>query len=296
MTPPIIDPDTLSPAVHQEIITTLVALAADPLVANLATPLEQFYQQKWRVAVARETDLSVEEYRVEAMILVADQHLDDFVDELDTVLLRLVNKDRTDPLYAFFFGHKRPFELKRPVLSAQLETMRGFVAPLKTSSHTELGTLGARLEGLIADADTAVTRQQAATIASKTFWTLGERKTCLDELNALRQSTAGILSEMPHKHPEKHLPVNYVERFFRRPSRRTKSSKDLTIGEIRTKIAEQDQVLTLLKAQLDEALAREAAAAHLRAEKNALENELAEAEKVAAEAKARVAAIKAKIG
>lgn len=254
MTPPILDLTTSTPSIQQEITVSLVLLEADPLVASLAVPLVTFYQQKWLPAVAKETELVLEEVRADALVDGADQALDDFVDELDAVLLRLVAKDRNDPLYAFYFGKKRPFELKRPVLGGQLETMRDFVQPLKTSAQAELADLGTRLEALVAAADAAVKRQQAAVTTNKTFRTLGERKACIDELNALRQSIAGTLSEMPHKHPEQRLPVDYAERFFKRASRRGKSSKDLSAAELQAKIALQEQVLADLKAQLVEAL------------------------------------------
>lgn len=295
MTPAILDLNVTSSTIQQEIIITLVLLEADPFVAYLAPPIATFYQQKWRPAVAHETELLVEEHRADALFDAADHSLDDFVDELDAVLLRLVGKDRNDPLYVFFFGKKRPHELKRPVLAGQLETMRDFVQPLKTASHAELVELGARLEGLVATADVAVKRQQAAATASKTFRTLGERKACIDELNALRQATAGTLSELPHKHPDKRLPVDYVDRFFKRPSRRGKSAKDATSAELQEKITEQEQLLAALKSQLADALAKDEADAHAKAEKEALQAELDAAQKAAADANARITAIKAKM-
>jgi uncharacterized coiled-coil protein SlyX len=294
-TPPILDLTTSTPSIQQEIITTLVLLEADPLVSNLATPLETFYQQRWRPAVVQETELLIEEVRADALVDAADHALDDFVDEFDAVLLRVVGKDRNDPLYAFYFGKKRPFELKRPVLGGQLEMMRDFVQPLKTASQTELAELGIKLEGLVNTADAAVKRQQAAVTANKTFRTLGERKSCIDELNALRQSIAGTLSEMPHKHPEKRLPVDYAERFFKRSARRGKSSKEFTVAELEVKISEQEQVLAALKVQLAEAVAKSEAEAMAKAEKEALRGELEIAQKAAIEANARIAAIKAKL-
>lgn len=297
MTAPILDLQTPSNTIQQEIITTLVLLEADPLVAQLAIPHEEFYKQKWRAIVAQEAELLIEAYRADALIDAADLQLDDFVDELDAVLLRVVGKDRTDPLYAYFFGKKRPHELKRPVLAGQLETMRGFVQPLKTSAHAELSALGPRLEGLIARADAAVKRQQNAAESIKTFRTMGARKACIDELNALRKSTAGTLSEMPHKHPEKRLPGDYAERFFKRAPRRGKTAaKYVTSADLLALIPEQEQALAALKAQLADVLAKEEAEAQAKAEMDALQSELVAAEKAAAEAEARIAAIKAKMG
>jgi len=51
-----------------------------------------------------------------------------------------------------------------------------------------------------------------------------------------------------------------------------------------------------LKAQLAEALTKEAAEANAKASKDSRQNELAAAEKAAAEANARIAAITAKLG
>ncbi|MBK9260136.1 MAG: hypothetical protein IPM54_09905 [Polyangiaceae bacterium] len=296
MTAPIIDTDAPSSGVQQEIIVTLVLLEADPLVAHLAPAFDTFYNQKWLPLAAQESALLVEAYRADAIIDVADNALDDFVDELDTVLLRLVAKDRSAPLYAYYFGKKRPHELKRPVLAGQLETMRTFIKPLKTSTDAELSALGHRLEELVSKADDAVARQSAAAEAIKTFRAIGARKAGIDELNALRKSTAGALSEMPHKHPEKHLPADYAARFFKRSPRRGKTAaKEVTSAELKARIAEQEQVLTALNAQLADVLAKEEAAARAHTEATALQLELAEAEKTAAEAAARIAAIKAKL-
>lgn len=297
MTAPIIDLNTPSTAIQQEIVTSWVLLEADPVVAHLAPDFETFYQRKWLPVVTQETVLTLEAHRTDALVDVADQALDDFADELDTVLLRLVGKDRSDPLYAYYFGRKRPHELKRPILAGQLQTMRDFVQPLKTSSHAELSSLGERLEALIANADAAVTRQHRAAESIKTFRTLGERKTCLDELNALRKATAGILSEMPHKYPEKRLPNDYAARFFKRAPRRGKTAaKDVTSADLQASIAEYEQILTALKAQLDDVLAKEEADARAKAELDALQSELAAAEKAAADANSRISAIKAKMG
>lgn len=296
MTAPIIDANAPSSAVQQEIIVTMVLLEADTLVVHLAAAFDTFYNQKWLPVVVQETALLVEAYRADAQVDVTDVGLDDFVDELDTVLLRRVAKDRTDPLYAYYFGKKRPHELKRPVLGGQLETMRSFIKPLKTSNDAELTALGQRLEVLVAKADEAVARQQAAAEAIKTFRTMGARKACIDELNALRKSTAGALSEMPHKYPEKHLPADYADRFFKRGPRRGKTAaKEVTSAELKARIAEQDQILAALNTQLADVLAKEEADARARAEVNALQLELSEAEKTAAEAATRIAAIKAKL-
>ena len=131
-------------------------------MTHLAPEFETFYQHKWLPVVAQETRLTLKAHRTDALIDVADQDLDDFVDELDTVLLRLVAKDRSNPLYAYYFGRKRPHELKRPILAGQLQTMRDYVLPLKTSNQAEWANLGARLETLTANTDAAVTRQRRA--------------------------------------------------------------------------------------------------------------------------------------
>ena len=296
-TPPIIDNIQVSSAnVQQEVVTTWSLLGADPLVANLAAPYETFYQQKWLPVVARETELLVEDHRADAMVDAADHALDDFVDELDSTLLQIVGKDRSDPLYDYYFGKKRPHEMKRPVLGDELETLRSFVQPLKTSPHGALAALGEKLELLIARADAAVERQRIAAETIKTFRTLGERRAAIDELNALRQSTAGILSEMPHKHPEKRLPADYAARFFKRGPRRGKTAgKDITSADLSALIAEHKQQVETLEKQLAEVLAKEEAEARAKSENEALQAELLAAEKTAAETAARIAALKAKL-
>jgi hypothetical protein len=105
--------------------------------------------------------------------------------------------------------------LKRPVLGAELATVRGFLPSLETSTYPALTALAPQLAALIVNADAAVAQQLAATQALESFDMLGPMKTLIDEDNALRQSVYGKLAAMPHEHPAAMLPPTFADRFFR---------------------------------------------------------------------------------
>lgn len=296
MSAPIIDPDRSTNGLLEELIVTIALLEANTHAAFLAPPFVDLYEKDWTKLALEEVGLLIAAHRADALVTAADDGLDDFVDDHDKLLLRKVKSNREDPLYAFYFGKKRPHELKRPVLVGQLDTMRAWVNPMKTSPDTELVAMGTRLEALVANADMALTKQSEASGALKTFRKLGAKKIFIDKLNALRKSTDGKLAELPHANPDARLPNDFASRFFKHGPRRGKTAaKEVTSAALKEQIADTRELLSALETQLVDVLAKEEAealaAAHAEADKAAL----AAAEKEAAEAAAKVAALKAKL-
>jgi hypothetical protein len=156
MPAPIIDPRTATLTLLEELIVTLALLEANPLTAAFAPAFEELYKNDWHKLTLDEFTYLVAAYRADALVATADDVLDDFVDDLDKILLRKVKNNRDDTLYAYYLGAKRPFELKRPVLGGQLDIMVGWVERLKGSSDSELAALGARLETLVTAANAAL--------------------------------------------------------------------------------------------------------------------------------------------
>lgn len=296
MSAPILDFRSSSVTLLEELIHTLARLEANPLTASFAPPFEALYKHEWTQAALQEFALLVEAYRADALVEEADDDLDDLVDDLDAYARRKVKGDLKDPFYLYFFGAKRPYELKRPMLGGQLETMRGWVGPLHTAGDEEALKLASKLEGLIVKADIAISKQSTATEKVKTFRTLGARKTLVDKLNALRKSTDGKLAELPHTNPSAKLPGHFASRFFKHAPKRGKTAaRELTSADLKTRLADAKAEIAALEQQLSDAIAKEEAEALARAQLEADKAALAEAEKEAAEAAAKVATLKAKI-
>ncbi|MEI7894958.1 MAG: hypothetical protein WCI05_17815 [Myxococcales bacterium] len=235
-------------------------------------------------------------YRADALVVAADDALDDFVDELDKVLLRLVKNNRDDLLYAYYFGAKRPFVLKRPVLGGQLETMRTWIPSLLSASDPDLVLLGKRLEVLVAAADEALAKQAAAKEAVKTFRALGGRKSFIDRFNAVRKSTDGKLAEMPHARPEARLPMDFASRFFKHESRRSKNtSKELTSEGLKAQIEDTKGQLHALEGQLAEAITKDEAEDRANKQVQTDRADLAASEKAYEALAAKMAGLRAKL-
>jgi hypothetical protein len=279
----------------EQLIYTLALLEANPLTASLAPPFEEL-QKSWETLSLDEAAQLVEVYRADALVVAADDALDDFVDELDKVLLRLVKNNRDDLLYAYYFGAKRPFVLKRPVLGGQLETMRTWIPSLLSASDPDLVLLGKRLEVLVAAADEALAKQAAAKEAVKTFRALGGRKSFIDRFNAVRKSTDGKLAEMPHARPEARLPMDFASRFFKHESRRSKNtSKELTSEGLKAQIEDTKGQLHALEGQLAEAITKDEAEDRANKQVQTDRADLAASEKAYEALAAKMAGLRAKL-
>lgn len=214
------------------------------------------------------------------------------MDAIQQAVLLETKNDRKAPLFLLYFGAKRPHELKRPVLGGQLETMRGWIHSLLASSNPVLAALGARVAHQVAAADVAVASQAKAEQQNRDFRTIGARKGLLDSLNAIRKAIYGKLSELPHASPAEHLPATFAEPFFRHDS--GGKSAPVTSAELAKQVSDLQSQLAAAEAQLAKALADDASVAKAKSDADAAATALAQAEKEAADAVAKVAALKAK--
>ncbi|MFO0761903.1 MAG: hypothetical protein U0359_36020 [Byssovorax sp.] len=294
---PIIAQDTSLATVLEENTITLARLKANPLTADMAQDFTSFYNA-WTKVNAQEINLRVAVVTALAEVAVVDETLDPLVDALAAAVLVITKNDRKAPLYQLYFGTKRPSELKRPVLGAELETVRGFIPSLVGSSNSSLVNVGNQIADVVNLADLAVAKLALAEQMNRDFRAIGERKALIDQFNAVRKVTYGKLSEMPHALPDEHLPATFAEQFFRHDkSRSNGSGKPLDTEDIEAIIKAKEAELKALQDELIKAQQKEAAeaAAKQKAEIDADKAALEEAEKEAAEAAAKVQALKNKL-
>lgn len=290
MAAPLIKSDASLVSMLEDATFTQARLAASPLTSALAADFDAFLPQ-WKAVHEQEITLRIAIVKAGAVVSASDDALNSLVDEVAQAVLIEVKNNRKAPLYVLYFGEKSPAQLKKPVLAGQLETMRGWTPSLLGASNSALQAIGAKLQAAVAAADTSVASLAAAEQAMRDFRTIGERRSLVDGLNALRKSTYGKLSEMPHAQPALQLAATFAEDFFRHESRRAPtppSSAKLaeTIASLQAEIDER-------KADLVTTLAAEEAAAKALADAAAHDAAIAEAKKEAKDAAAKVAALEA---
>lgn len=170
--------------------------------------------------------------------------------------------------------------------------MRGWIPSLLASSNPVLAAIGAKVKQKVAAADAAVASQAKAEQQNRDFRTIGARKALLDSVNAIRKAIYGKLSEPPHANPAEHLPATFAEPLFRHDS--SGKSAPLTSAELTLQVSNLQSQLAAAQAQLATALAGDANVAKAKSDSDAAAVALAQAEKEAADAVARVAALKAR--
>lgn len=269
---------------HTELMTTAYAQTAG-LAAPFATMRVEVRKQK-----ADEDKLHDNQLLARALALSADDDLNRLVDDTKNAVLAASGNDYQAPLYKQLFAGQSPSELRRPLLGAQLATMRLWVGPLSASGHAELMAIATRLLAAIAKADEAEMKLALAQQALDEF-RAGARSTCIEACNALRKLTYGKISEITHGSAE--LASDFPDRFFMTNG----GSRAPTIAEMTQSVERLRAKLKRQEAQLE--AMKEKAAQQWKARQEA---ELAErkarfesAQKRAAEAAAEVAKLEAEL-
>lgn len=281
----ILKPDCSLATALDEACITHARLLANPLTRAYASDYDGFFAA-WPICNAQEIQLHTAVVRLNALIVACDDELNAIADATHQAVLLEVNSDRSSARYLRYFGDETVSLIKRPVLSTQLETMRGWIPSLLASTNAVLSALGERLVKAVAAADETVAARLVAEQENRDFRTIGARKELIDGLNAVRKALYGKLSELPHAHPELHLPANFAEQFFRHESGK-KAEPVLTVKEL-------EQAITASKARTGEleGLLAIAVAAAAKVAKDKLEREEAIAELQQADEKREAAAAK----
>jgi hypothetical protein len=279
-------------SIWKEIRHTLAMVKVYPFLAAQVAPVQPFVQS-WLQLMQAEMALQLELEEAENQLIVADDELDVLCPAIAATLLAEFG-DRDHAEYQRYFKGIRPSDLCRPILGAQLDTMRTWVPSLLSSTSQPLRDLGNRLAQCIIEADQAVTAHSEAERKQADF-VLRTRKPFIDALNAMRLALYGQVAEMPHKRSELKLLKNFANRFFMRS--RKKKSRPLTIPELERVILRKRADLARDEAQLRQLEEERAEEQSMRenAEYEEAERALAEAERVRAEAEARMEELRTRL-
>ena len=273
----IIDPESSLHLALEHTTYSLTRLRAHSLTVAFAAEFADF-QSEWMKVNTQEILIEIEILSAAALVIACDDDLDTLVDAVSNALKILTDNKADVGLYQAYFRGKTPSELKRPVLSWQLEFMREWIGELQKSPHASLNALGAELERKVAAAYDAKSGLSTAQQKNRVFRTIGARKELFDKLNALRKRTYGKVAELPHTHPEANLPGSFASGFFKRVSRPKVIETTPTSEDLKTRITETEAMLAALRAQLTEVLEQEAAQAKAAEDDKAADEELARME------------------
>lgn len=242
----------------EELVYTLARLRAYTNTAKYVSSFETLLSD---LKKTKETEMSLQEkiLSAEALIDSCDDELDECVDKFSNILLTLTQNNRSDLLYQRYFGSIRPSDLKKPVLGEELETVRGWLDSLKSSTHKELQEVGTSFEEIVTRADKALTSLRELRTKYTDFRTLGAREQFFARANAERKSIYGELNKLAHSQRDLQA-SSFADRFFlhRRVSKRADPESS---AEIREHIDEIETTLKEWHARYESALAREAEAA-----------------------------------
>ena len=277
------------PDVAQEITHTTAQLRAYPFLQTQADQAEALLADVNRLT---QEQLALERAIMEARArkYVVDDGLNGVSSAIAGTLLTENGGDRSDPVFLRYFGNTQPSRFNRPVLGAQLATMRTWVLSLVQGSPA-LQAYGVQLNQCVSEADTAVRNEAEAERALADF-KIGPHTELMDRVNGLRLAHYGQLAELPHTRRDLGLPQDFAHRFFLRATgqrRPTIATLEKEVASLRTQLEKAEQQLAGLREESE-------AETRLRDDAELAEaaEELAAIEQQRAEAAARLAEIQAR--
>jgi len=197
-------------------------LRADPRAADLAKPIAALLDQ-WPTVHAAQLAHADAQTEAQGDVALADDALDARVDAFDNDARHHVGGDRDDPRYTLYFT-ETPFELKRPVLNEQLDTMRDWQEHLKSE---ESPTLRAHAKGLAAElaaGDAALKARAEADAKNAAFRSTGAYAKYVQKVIAGRDRAWSELDGRRAKQPAG-TPRGWASSFFR-PRRQSPPTPD----------------------------------------------------------------------
>jgi hypothetical protein len=275
-----------------ELLYTLIHLRLIPLPMPQITLFEGLHTQAKTVR-GQEHQLAEQEITAEVTLDWREESINIGIRSLSTAILHLVHNNRTDPLYLRYFSEATPSDMIRAPLSRRLVTVRGWIESLKASPHEDLRALGAVIEQQVAATDEAIQALEQAQQAIEDFRLLGARHQLFERVNTERKIAYGELAKATNDHEDLRLRSDTGDLFFRQIHRR---NQDDSVEAARKVVDKARKALAEAEGQLREAEERERTQAQAEAQKladkaalEAIERNMAEANRTATEIRQRLA-------
>lgn len=238
--------------------------------------------------LTRERGLYTALLEAEARIAIGNRVLDEWVGAFRGILESKRASGGPD-LFGRFFGSRRPSEVLRMALGAELAVVEPWVESLKADADAELKAQGAALEKAVAAGKAALAAHKAARQAIKDFRS-GARAALFDQVNSGRAALFGALRELDKGKADE----AWAESFFR-PSRRPDEADEPSVAEATAQLETQRAALKAAEARLAEAQQREALAQAAVAAREAKEKERDAARKELVAVRDRLAELEAQL-
>ena len=219
----------------------------------------------------------------EVRVVIGNRVLDEWVVGFRG-LLESKRASGTD-LFDRFFGRRRPSEVIRLALGAELAVVEPWIESLKADADAELKAQGAALDKAVTAGKAALGAHKAARQAIRDFRS-GPRAALFEQVNSGRAALFGDLRELDKGKRD----ADWAESFFR-PSRRPDEPEEPTVAEAAAALETQRAALQAAEARLAEAQQREALAQAAAVAREAKEKERDAARKEMAALRSRLAAL-----
>lgn len=207
---------------RDELIYTEARLMAEPLTADLAKGISQLIDNVEKIAAGQET-LWRKEEAAQALSDACDDLLDDFVFSLEDHLKYTLRKEhnvRESARFTLYFK-KSPREIRRLGLRSQLPEMKTWANTLKGENEQTLKDLATELDTLIQKGDKTIT-QMDTLAAERNAYRTRTIEPLIEEINSARTKLFATLIQRADANQK---PRDYQERFFKKTSRPTPSSR-----------------------------------------------------------------------
>jgi hypothetical protein len=289
--PRTLEPEEACGEIEEQLAHTWIFLLACKLTKGMAPPFEKLLAELEALSTAEaKLDRAVE--AGEARVWFGDDDLNVLLDETKKAILAEVGNDYRAPLYRQIFGSQTPSELRRFVMSDQLEAMRTWPAILGQTASPKLQALGPRIVEAVQQADQILAALAAARTAESAF-TTGPRAVFVQACNAARGAAFGQLLELTKDPASGSLEDDFVDRFFRRDT----SGRAPRLEDLEKAVTRHAERLARATAQRDEVALRQAKTLEAKQQKELLAKQarLAEKKKEADDAAAEIAALEAEM-
>lgn len=290
MAPPTLTPNIPGTDLIKENTETLVNLEANDLTSHLAAPFV-LLQDELLVNLGEENKLLLAIARADALARWIDAQIDACVDSIKHGILAFSGGDTSSTEYLHYFGKYQPHQVKAPLLGDELTIVATWLPSLKTSPHVVLNEVGVKLEPLITAGVAAMKAMADTKQALVDFYQVGLRFLLVQKMNSARKGAHGAVGQIVHDHPELKLPTTLPDTFFLHDTRKrikeTPASLDAEIEVLKQRI----EALQIKRDKLMEILAAQDRA-DTKKRRNQRKSDIAKAEKVAAEALAKLTALK----
>ena len=152
---------------REELVYSRIACNSEPLAKPLARVFTALLDE-WKTVFFQQLEHWDAQTDAEFQVWRTDDVLDERVDDVNRILLNHTDGDREHPKYELYFV-TRPYDLKRPVLGEELESVRAWLPLLAGEDVGPLAKLKKPIEQAIEHADAAVAASTAADAENERF-------------------------------------------------------------------------------------------------------------------------------